>query len=136
MNKIFGLLVASISFGVFVNVSAFAADGWYVNISSGPNFSEDAALKAPTLPTVEFTTSQKTGPIILGALGRRLPQGFRIEAELSYRQNEFEDLAVSVPATLVGTALNISADMSGKFTNLGLMGNLAYEFFKYRMGVV
>ena len=124
---IVGTLLVSASI-LFFATPAKSADGWYLNINGGANFNRDADVEVPSLSSNDFETSQDTGAVMWGALGRRFKSGFRVEGEVSYRKNNFDDISVSVPATLIGVALSGTTVLSGDITTFGFMGNLAYDF--------
>ncbi len=124
---IVGTLLVSASI-LFSATPAKSADSWYLNINGGANFNRDAEVDVPSLSSIDFETSQDTGSVMWGALGRRFKSGLRVEGEVSFRKNDFEDIFVSVPATLIGVALSGTTELSGDITTFGFMGNLAYDF--------
>lgn len=106
------------------------ADGWYANLSGGVNFNQDADVDIPVIAPIGVETSQEHGPVVLGALGKKFSSGLRVEGEISYRKNDFNDITISVPATVVGVALSATTGLSGDISTLGFMVNLAYDFKK------
>ncbi len=107
-----------------------AAGGMYASVSAGINFHADSDIDSASLGAVEVESSFDTGFVLMGAIGTELSSGIRIEGELSYRQNEFNDITLSVPASVFGTALTVSSALDGDLSTFALMANAAYDFNK------
>ncbi len=106
------------------------ADGWYASLGAGVNLYPDSDVDSASFGAVRVEHSLDTGPVVSGALGKQLSSGVRIEGELSYRKNDYDDITVSVPATIFGTALTATTALTGDTTTLGFMANVAYDFNK------
>ncbi|MDD9858878.1 MAG: outer membrane beta-barrel protein [Nitrospira sp.] len=61
------------------------------------------------------------GPVVMGAVGYAFPNGVRLEGEVSYRSNEYGELSGGVLGLF-------SVDIEGDFSQVGLMGNVGYDF--------
>jgi OOP family OmpA-OmpF porin len=112
---------------------AQAKDGWYGHLSAGVGSTTDTDVDVPSLAPINLETTQGQGPVVLGALGQKYPSGFRIEGEISYRNNGFDDFKASGSATFSGvtyTGTNVPVPISGDISSLGFMTNVAYDFMK------
>jgi opacity protein-like surface antigen len=112
---------------------AQANDGWYVNLSGGGSFTAASEVDVPAIAPIVGETTQELGPVLLGAIGKEFPSGFRIEGEVSYRDNEFDDIKATGTATISGVTLtgnNVPIELGGEFSSLGFMANIAYDFMK------
>lgn len=110
-----------------------AKDGQYFNLSGGLSLTDDSNVDIPSFAPVIFGTTQGYGPVVLGSVGKKFPLGFRIEGEVSYRQNEFDDIKATGTATVSGvtfTGTNVPTALGGNFNSLGFMANVAYDFMK------
>jgi hypothetical protein len=58
---------------------AQAKDGWYGHLSAGVGSTTDTDVDVPSLAPINFETTQGQGPVVLGAIGKKYPSGFRIE---------------------------------------------------------
>ena len=79
------LAVLLVSFGT----SAVAGDGPYVGIGGSLSILNDASVTAPaneTYPALNANANTKNGFAIRGMAGYAFPSGFRVEAEIDYRQ--------------------------------------------------
>ena len=84
---------------------ALAADGgFYVGLGGGLVFAEDSdsiAQPSETYPSpFDGTGTYDRGTAFTGALGYRFADGLRVEAELSYREHDFDEIAVKEPGSL------------------------------------
>ncbi len=102
-----------------VTGGAQATEGWYGRLDAGRSVDgnldgsvSDGVTTAPFSPNLEEDWLGGVG------LGYATRNGFRLEGELSYRQNDWEPTALD--------AFETSA--SGDATSLALMGNLLYDF--------
>ncbi len=122
--------------GAFVSASvtpAAAAEDWYVNFSAGGTSTQDSDVNVPLIAPIVLETTQDRGPIVLGAIGKRFPSGLRVEGELSYRKNDFEDIKATGTTTVSGvtiTGTNVPVALTGDVTSFGFMANVAYDFMK------
>jgi len=115
-----------------LGLAGLPADGQaktYISGNVGAVFVQDADL-TETGPGVSGTGEFEfdTGYGVNAALGYSL-DGLRLEAELSYRQADFDQLSVD-SITVAGftiTGLG-SFDVDGDTSALGLMGNVWYDF--------
>jgi opacity protein-like surface antigen len=104
---------------------------WYFAGAGGMaiSFDSDITVKENS-GTIEGTGDYdvNNGFVFTGAMGKKFGD-FRIEAELSYRENDLNTLAVT-SATVAGSTflVNASADMDGDHSSLGGMVNGIYEF--------
>ena len=90
--------------------------GTYVSGSLGAVIVNDSDID-DGFDTGEFTFD--TGFGFVGALGRSMQNGGRVEAELGYRQNDIDELEVD------GLG---KASVDGDISSLSLMGNAYYDF--------
>jgi OmpA-OmpF porin, OOP family len=98
---------------------AQATEGWYGRLDAGRSIDgtvdgsvSDGVLNAP------FTTDLEEEWMGAAGLGYAMRNGFRLEGELSYRQNDWG------PAVLD----QFETSGSGDATSLAVMGNLLYDF--------
>ncbi len=102
--------------------AAQAAEGFYIGAHGGAVFLEDAdtTLSAPVTPitAVSFETEFDAGFLVGGVVGYSFNKVFRVEAEVSYRDNDLDE----------GTALGISAPIEGDITALAGMANVYFDF--------
>ena len=96
--------------------SAYAGEGVYYQFHGGANFITNDDLDGTVLGT-PFSTDYDadTGYAIGAALGKRLNDSWRAEAELTYRDNEIGDVG-GVP-------------VDGDVTSTALMFNGYYDFY-------
>ena len=83
--------------------------------------------------SIVLETTQDFGPVVLGAIGKRFSSGWRVEGEISYRNNDFNDIKATGTTTVSGvtiTGTNVPVALTGDFTSVGFMANLAYDFMK------
>ncbi len=103
--------------GLFAT-AAWASDGhWYAGLKGGIGGGADAEDPGNT-------TDTKVGPAILGAVGYAF-KSFRVEGEVSWRKNDFEDVSFQDPLT-DGTFSK--TDIEADLQNLAFMVNGAYDF--------
>jgi OOP family OmpA-OmpF porin len=111
--------LAVAAFMAAVAGGAQATEGWYGRVDVGSSIDgsldgsvSDGIISEPFSPDLEEEWMGGVG------LGYAMRNGFRLEGELSYRQNDWEPTAL--PAFGTGA--------SGDATSLALMGNLLYDF--------
>jgi len=90
--------------------------GTYISGNLGAVVVNDSDLD-DGVDTGEFTFD--TGFGFVGALGSSIQNGGRIEAELGYRKNDFDEIKID------GFG---KGDIDGDITSLSLMGNAYYDF--------
>lgn len=132
MKIIFGVGALAFSMLAFV-APATAADGWYINLSGGATSTSDSDVSVPVIAPIVLSTTQKTGPVVLGAIGKKLSSGISLEGELSYRKNNFDTIKATGTTTVSGvtvTGTGVKVPLSGDVTSLGFMANVAYDFMK------
>ena len=90
---------ALVSFGT----SAQAGDGPYVGIGGGLSMLNDNSVTAPAgdYPALNATATTDDGFAIRGMAGYAFPSGFRVEAEIDYRQHKTDQMDVTSPGSLV-----------------------------------
>ena len=141
------LAVALLSFGA----SAYAGDGPYVGIGAGLSMLNNNSVTAPaseTYPALNATATTDDGFAIRGMAGYAFPSGFRVEAEIDYRQHKTDQMDVTSPGSLVEipaqgnfahlpepnqqaiiTALEgTTHTVKGDFSMIAFMGNVDYDF--------
>lgn len=94
------LAVMLVSFGA----GAYAGDGPYVGIGAGLSMLNDNSVTAPsseTYPALNATATTDDGFAIRGMAGYAFPSGFRVEAEIDYRQHKTDQMDVTSPGSLV-----------------------------------
>lgn len=111
--------------------SALAADppGWYASGQAGAAWQEESS----THGAMNFQSETDPGFALLGAVGRNLGNGFRLEGELGYRQIDLDRLSISNDggagaAAGVGSVNGITGNVSGGNHVLSFMGNGFYDF--------
>ena len=80
---------ALMSMFMLFGASAYAGDGPYVGIGGGLSMLNDNSVTAPgseTYPALNATATTDDGFAIRGMAGYAFPSGFRVEAEIDYRQ--------------------------------------------------
>ena len=80
----------------------------------GANYDETTTFGTTTL---DFDP----GFVVMGAAGYAFPNGVRLEGEVSYRSNEYGELSGGILGPF-------SVDIEGDFSQVGLMGNVGYDF--------
>ncbi len=109
--------------GLVVGLAAAApaqAQGWYAGIQGGVTFAQDADNESGG---VNVESTQDTGFNIGGMVGYDLGNSFRVEGELTYRQNDIDELDVS--------DLGLGVDElsgTGDVSALSFMANGFYDF--------
>ncbi len=108
----------------FIASPAYAQSKWYIGGGAGGTFLMDSELDDPTgiLAAIGTETSFDTGYYVGGTVGYAWANNnndtvFRLEGELSYRQNDFDQF----------TVLGFDFDMDGDTSALGLMVNGFYD---------
>lgn len=82
---------------------------------------------------INIKSSHDVGPNVAAAVGYSDPSGFRGELELSYRENEIDDLTIRDDGG-IGVALGVGSlngfgfSASGDVSIFTAMGNLYYDF--------
>ncbi len=127
MKKMLSIGVLAIS-GIAYAMPATADDGWYASLGAGINIFPDSDINSSTFGVVDVEHSLNTGPLVLGAIGKELSSGLRVEGELSYRNNDYDDITVSINQTIFGTALSATTALSGDTSTFGFMANVAQDF--------
>ncbi|MEQ8193965.1 MAG: outer membrane beta-barrel protein [Rhodospirillales bacterium] len=116
------LIIIFLTFGS----GAAKADNWYLNISAGGTFLQDAD-NAGTSSGLSVENTFDAGPVVIGAIGRKFKNGFRFEGELSYRQNDIDKFtSVNAGGTTISLGSGLSGD--GDVSSFGFMLNGAYDF--------
>ncbi len=113
------LAVMLVSFGA----SAYAGDGPYVGIGGGLSMLNNNSVTAPAnepYPALTATATTDDGFAIRGMAGYAFPNGFRVEAEIDYRQHKTNQMDVTSPGSLVELA---APDVAAAF---GLPGTTSY----------
>ena len=122
-------LVGAAAFMCIV-AQAQAADGWYVQLDAGAAFLSDSTSTATDGAgnSITFDTEFDTGFGVHAALGHSWDP-YRLEAEVSYRRNDFDTFDITnVTAAGIGsfnTAIKLDGD--GDVSALGLMVNGWYD---------
>src|SRR5690348_11649750 len=105
--------------------SALAADppGWYASGQAGAAWQEESS----THGAMNFQSETDPGFALLGAVGRNLGNGFRLEGELGYRQIDLDRLSISNDggagaAAGTGSLNGITGNVSGGNHVLSFMG--------------
>ena len=99
---------ALMSMFMLFGASAYAGDGPYVGIGGGLSMLNDNSVTAPgseTYPALTATATTDDGFAIRGMAGYAFPSGFRVEAEIDYRQHKTDQMDVTSPGSLVEVAV-------------------------------
>jgi len=102
--------------------SALAADGFYLNVGAGVNLLEDADNTGAGLA---ITSEYDIGFGLTGAGGYKFTNGIRVEGEIGYRRNNFDQLSLT---SGFGSFNGLSADADGDVSALSFMVNGYYDF--------
>jgi len=112
------IVVAAVSMSPMAfSSAAFAQAAPYVSLGGGLNMPSSSSVdyrNTAISPKVGATTEFGTGYIFSGAVGYRLENGFRTEAELNFRKSGVDTIA--------------GVDAAGKQRVMGLMANVLYDF--------
>ncbi len=112
--------------------SSLAADpaGWYVSGQAGAAWQEDSSTNG----AMSFHSESDPGFDVLGAVGRNLGNGVRLEGELGYRQIDLSKLSIgndggAGAAAGVGSLNGVTTNnVSGGSHVVSFMGNAFYDF--------
>ena len=132
MRKVLGIGVLAMSWAAFV-MPATAADGWYVSANAGGSTLLDADFKDvfPVLGvsvSANGETEYDTGYGISGSIGRYWGK-FRLEGEISYRQNDLDKLTITSLGAAGVLVTGVAAfDLGGDISSLGFMVNAYRDF--------
>jgi OmpA-OmpF porin, OOP family len=110
-----------------------AEDNTYFKLSGGVNWMADADYDVPAISPIVLTSTQSMGPVVIGAIGKSFDSGLKLEGELSYRSNDFDDIKATGTTTVSGVTLtgtNVPVALKGDVTSIGLMGNVVFDFAK------
>jgi opacity protein-like surface antigen len=99
------------------SISTQAAGKFYAVIGAGATLFPDPEVTDSTLPGVTGEIGTETGFNIHGAIGYRISDAFRAEAEFTYRQNDIDQL------TIAAFGLSASGAASGDVTSASGMIN-------------
>ena len=134
LKRSFGLLCAAVIMGVGTGArAAGAADGWYVALDAGAVILSDSTSTASDSlgNSITFDTEFDTGFGVHGAIGHSW-DAFRLEGEVSYRQNDLDTLDITnLTLAGIGSFNNLgSLAADGDVSALGFMGNFWFELLK------
>lgn len=112
--------------------SCLAADppGWYVSGQAGAAWQEDSS----THGAMNLQSESDPGFALLGAVGRNLGNGFRVEGEVGYRQIDLDKLSITNDggagaAAEVGSLNGVTtSNVLGGNHIVSFMGNGFYDF--------
>lgn len=77
----------------FASPSLGAEPGWYVSGQAGASFLNDADIEATDEGiTLDGEIEHDVGFGVGGALGYDIGNGFRVEGEIGYRQNDLDEI--------------------------------------------
>lgn len=124
-----GSLGAVVAVGLAGVCGGVHADGLYLGLSGGVAWLEDADNEGSGL-SAEDTT--EAGRIVAGALGYAWAGGWRAEAELSHRKNDFDQVTINADGGLgaqlgFGSLNGATLDIGGDVTSLAGMANVYYD---------
>jgi len=113
--------------------SALAADGFYLNVGAGVNLLEDADNSVTTVGPAEIKSEYDIGFGLTGAGGYKFTNGIRVEGEIGYRRNAFDQLSFTNDGGLgvawgVGSLNGFSLDADDEMSALSFMVNGYYDF--------
>lgn len=128
MRKVLGIGVLAMSWVAFV-MPAAADDGWYVSGNVGGSSRVESSVSDTfTGGSVTGDVDFDGGYVLSGAIGHAWGP-FRLEGELSYRENDLDQIDVKT-LTIAGvlfTALG-TANLGGDTSSFGFMANGYYDF--------
>ena len=102
---------------------AYAGEEWFVEVHGGGAYLQDADN---TGTFIDIESTYDLGFEAGGALGYAFEQ-FRIEGEVTYRQNAVDELTVTRDAAF-GLPTGLVVDPDGEVTSLAFMANGFYDF--------
>jgi OOP family OmpA-OmpF porin len=112
------VLAAAMLFAAPLAARAQPFQGVYVNLGAGYDLAPDSGAAPPSSFTGSNIQLRRDGGFAgLGSLGYAFGNGFRLELEGSYRQNDLSGL----------TGTTSPASASGTLQNYGVMGNLLFD---------
>jgi len=122
-------LGAVVAFGLVGLSGAAWADGFYASLSGGAAWLEDADNEGSGL-SAEDTTDR--GRVFGGALGYEWRGGWRAEAEVAHRKNDFDQVTIRTDGGLgaqlgFGSLNGATLDIGGDVTSLAGMANVYYD---------
>jgi opacity protein-like surface antigen len=137
MIRQFLSLGSGVTLALFANLSWSAGD-WYVSGSAGATFLNDADISGDVITTVatirtrsNFKSEHDTGFTVMGAMGRRVGDNFRLEAEIGYRRNALDNITAAPTSAFTdthspgkGVDFNVA---SGDVSALSFMVNAFYD---------
>ena len=123
---------------------AIADGGFYIGPGAGLLFSEDSGTRAHpsgAYPSpFDGTSTYDQGMAFSGVVGYRFAEGLRVEGELSYRKNDFDEVTVREPGSLAELlppdlrqdpdaleGLKGTHPADGDLSSVSLMINLYYD---------
>ncbi len=85
-----------LTLGPMATALAQQPEGWYVEGAGGVNWMEDMdfAIEDPGDPDEVFSTEYDTGFAVSGRVGYAFGNGFRVDGEVAYRQNDFDTINI------------------------------------------
>jgi OmpA-OmpF porin, OOP family len=110
-----------------------AQDNMYFKLSGGVNWMADADYDVPVISPIVLTSTQAMGPVVIGAIGKSFASGLKLEGELSYRSNDYDDIKATGTTTVSGVTLtgtNVPVALTGDVTSISFMGNVVFDFAK------
>lgn len=120
----------------FITSSATAENQWYTGINAGLNFQGD---QESTGPSRDLDLDFNTGGFFAGQLGYKFPGfkygRFRVEAELSYRNNHVDDIVFNGVDRIGGGEEKVLAGLMNLFYDFNLLSKRLKPFVGAGIGI-
>jgi OmpA-OmpF porin, OOP family len=116
LRRILTIGASGLAMAIAAGSAAATPKGWYLGLSGGVSIQDDASfvVTPPGGPGATIPVEFDTGWAVMGAVGYRWDSNWRLEFELAFRQNDWEQ-------TVGGTN-------TGDISQFSQMVNLAYDF--------
>jgi len=130
------VLLASSALALLAGASQAQADGLYISVLGGANFTEDSSASllqtdGPTDTTLNsWATDADTGFVIGGAVGTHLDKwakGLKVELEASYRRNDVGGIWVVSDFDTGVFDFASSGTIAANLSTFAVMANVWYE---------
>lgn len=125
MNRKLAAALGGAALAAFASTSMGAEPGWYVSGQAGASFLNDADIEATDEGNaLDSEIEHDVGFGVGGALGYDIGNGFRVEGEIGYRQNDLDEIS----------GRGVSTPFEGEFSDgdmsaLSFMANVFYDFY-------
>jgi opacity protein-like surface antigen len=124
-----------IALSLVFTANAYSAQGLYVSVGAGLAMPDDielvneSASDGPISVGVSVDIESDPGAAFIGAVGYKM-QNFRVEGEVGYQKNDFDQLKIEAQASAFGFTASEEASLAltGDMTALSFLANVYYDF--------